>query len=230
MEDTLSELHFHKSCQTKVLKKISVFLSAYPGFIVFGQTFSKSYLEETYFKFSVFELYKLYIAIINILIYFTEVNPIISKELILQRASKIVYYWRGVTLFIDDVEEKFIIFGIEKKHSEKLEIKFSLSELHNFIKALKSTIVISLCLSEIENETIIAATKLEINVLKKFKNFDHTKEFVQKFLSEHNYNFEDSYKLTELVIYYYDIIILINKFSSMCQFEENICDQILSAK
>jgi len=236
MEESLGELHFNKSCQTKVLSKLSVFLSAFPGFIVFGQTYTKFYPKGTYFKFSVFEVYKLYIAIIKILTFLIEDEPIICEGLMLERdkSNKIVYYWRGIRLLIDGIEEKLVAFGIERKNEERVEIKMTLSELHNFIQCLKSTITICLCLNDIENDIIIAASALDIERIKKLKSFKERKDFVRYFLTQEtnsvDENFQDSFKLTELLIYYFDIIVLLSKLSSMSQYEENISEEILSAK
>jgi hypothetical protein len=236
MEESLSELHFNKSLQTKVLRKLSVFLSAYPGYIVFGQTYTKFYSQGRYFKFSVFELYKLYTAIIQILTYLTEEKPIITKGLILERdkSAKIVYYWRGISLVIDNIEEKFFAFGIENKNDQNEEIKMNLLEVHNFIQCLKSTITICLCLNNIESEIFLAASNLEINRIIKLKAYKERKNFVSNFLAEETSysqsDLQDSFKFTELLSYYFDIVILLNKLSSMSQFEEKICEQILSAK
>ncbi len=231
MEESLCELQFDKSCHTKVLKSSSLFLSAYPGFIVFGKTFTKSYPEKSYFKFSPFELYKLYISIIKILTFFTEENPQITNGIILERAKidKIIYFWSGRTLLIDEEEQKLVTFGIETKNSETLKISMTFSELHNFIKALKSTITISLCLNNIENELIFAATNLDINILQELKDYSKTKVFIDKFMKENHYA-ENQESFIQLILYYFEIIILLHKFSSMCKYEENILEQILSAK
>jgi hypothetical protein len=234
MEEILSELNFHLSCQTKALKCFSVFLSAYPGFIVFGKTFTNSYNKQNYFKFSVFEIYKLYIAIIQILNYLTEENPTVSKDVILERdqINKTIYYWRGVKLLINGQNKKFIFFGIEKEDSERNEIPMTLLEVHNFIKALKSSIIISLCLKNLENDLLICASNLEINTLKKLTENSERKLFVENFLKKYTdlSENEEIFKLTELILYYFEIILILHKFSSMCAFDENIFEEILSAK
>jgi hypothetical protein len=231
MDEILTELPFNKSCYTSVLKVFSVFISAYPGFIVFGKTLTKSYKEKSYFKFSPFELYKLYIAIIQILNFFTGENPQIKGGLILERnkSHKIVYFWDSAIFVIDGKEEKYVSFGIETKECVT-KIDMTLSELHNFIQALKSTILISLCLTNFENELIICASSLDLVNLKKLKNYGDTKDFVVKFMKKHNNYDDETFKFAQLIIYYFDIILLLHKFSSMCQFQENISEQILSAK
>jgi hypothetical protein len=232
MEETLSELSFKDSCLTAVLKSSSVFISAYPGFLVFGKTFTRSYSEKSYFKFSPFELYKLYISIIQILNFFTEDNPKITKGLILERnkSYKILYFWTSSILIVNDKEEKFVSFGIETEESFSIKIKMTLYELHNFITALKSTIIISLCLPTFENELMIAASNLDLSLLKKMKNYSETKEFVKAFMKQNNKENEEVFKFIQLIHYYHDIILIVHKFSSMCEFEENIGEQILTAK
>jgi hypothetical protein len=231
MEDSFCELKFNESLFTTVLKSFSVFLSAFPGFIVFGKTFTTSYPQNCYFKFSPFELYKLYIAIIQILNYFIEDTPKITRGIILERneTTRSVYFWNSTSLIINEKEEKVIFFGIENEDGIILKIKMSLPELHNFINALKSVISLSLCLTTLQNELIITASSLEISTLKKLKNYGDAKSFVEKFIQLNNIQTDEVFKFIQIIHYYFDIIVLIHKFSTMCQFEENICDQILSA-
>ncbi len=230
MEEKLSTLSFKNSSYTTVLKVFSVFMSAYPGYIVFGKTYTQSYQENSYFKFSPFEVYKLYIAIIQILKFFTEEDPQIKQALILERSKcfKIVYFWDSTILRINEKEEKFISFGIETEESIS-KINMTLVELHNFITALKSTVLISLCLTNFETEVLINASNLDLAALKKLNNYRDTKVFVNKYVKNNSDN-EDSFKLTQLIIYYYDIIIIIHKFTTMCQFQDNITEEILTAK
>jgi hypothetical protein len=228
MEETLCELSFDKSCHTKVLKANSVFLSAYPGFIVFGRTHSKSYPAKSYFKFSPFELYKLYLAIIKVLIFFTEENPQETKGLILERCHKIVYFWTGIKVLKDGINEKIVTLGIEKQ-DDIIKIPITLSELHNFITALKSTIIICLCLNNLENEIIKVVSNLEINTFLKLKDYKETKMFVEKFLQENKYENQETFRLIELIHYYFDIILVTNKLTSMSNFENNVIKEILSA-
>ncbi len=230
MEESLSELSFEKSCNTKVLKSKSVFLSAYPSYIVFGKTFSTVYEAKKYFKFYIFELYKLYIAIIKILNFFTEENPETLQGLILKRNFNIVYYWSGVTLNIDGKDEKFVLFNIETE-VQTFKLQMNLSELHNLIFALKSSIIISLCLSTQESEILTEASQIELKSILTLNSYNNTKHFVEQFKKKLNYgDDQETYKLTQLVLYYKDIIILMHKFTSMTNFNENIIEEILTAR
>ncbi len=228
IEETLSELHFNLSCHTKVLKAKSVFISAYPGFIVFGRAIQKFYPAQTYFKFSPFELHKLYVAIIKILTFFTEENPKEKQGVILRRSESITYFWIGVVLNVNGRNEKIVSFGIETECI--LKIQMNLSDLHNFITALKSTIVICLCLSTEESEIITAASNLDIDTLLKLKEYSEAKHFVVQFLKMNNYpENQETFKLIQLIHYYFDIIVLVHKFTSMSKFEKNVIEEILSA-
>ncbi len=229
MEESLNKLSFEKSCQTKVLRTKSVFLSAYPGFITFGKTCEKSYQAKSYFKFFPFELYKLYIAIINILKFLTSEETDLNGGLILKRSDTIAYFWNGVTLNIDGTNKKTVLFCIET--TENLEkISMTLSELHNFIIALKSTVIICLCLNTIENELLIQACNLEIDSLLKLKDYSAAKLFVEQFVKKNKYfENEEIFQLVQLIHYYFDLIVLVHKFISMSKFEENIIEKIMSA-
>jgi hypothetical protein len=227
-EETLSELSFEKSCNTKVLKAKSVFLSAYPGYIVFGKTLTTVYEAKNYFKFYVFELYKLYIAIIKILTFLTEENSETLQGLILKRNFNTVYYWSGITLNIDGKDEKFVVFNIETE-VKTIKLQMNISELHNLISALKSSIIICLCLSTQESEILSEASQIKVDLILKLKNYSDTKHFVEQFLKKYNYKeHQETYKLTQVVSYYTDIIILLHKFTSMSNFNENVFEEILS--
>jgi hypothetical protein len=229
IEESLNELSFHKSCQTKVLKTKSVFLSAYPGFITFGKTFEKSYLSQSYFKFFPFELYKLYIAIINILKFLTEDETASNGDLILKRSDTVAYFWKGVNLNVNGKNKKCVLFCIETTENV-VKISMTLSELHNFIIGLKSTIIICLCLNTIENELIIEACNQELDSVLKLKDYSKAKVFVEQFVKKNNnIKKEDCFQLAQLLTYYFDIIILVHKFISMSNFEENVIQNIISA-
>jgi hypothetical protein len=220
-EENLSELGFDKSCQTKVLLTNSVFLSAYPGFIVFGKTQRKSYETKNYFKFFPFELYKLYVAIIKILTFFTEEEPQLIQGLILQRSNNIVYFWTGITLVTNGKIEKLVSFCIETEENIS-KLQMTLSDLHNFISAMKSTIVICLCLNNNESEMMLAASDLSINLILKLKNYSDAKTFVQDFIQKNKIiDSNQTFQLIQLIHYYLEIIVIVHKFSSMSQFDKN---------
>jgi hypothetical protein len=231
MEECYGELTFEKSYLTNVLKVFSGFISAYSGFIVFGQTFAKSYRKNQYFKYSVFEIYKLYIAIIQILTFFTQEEPLITSGIILdkERPQKTVYYWKGVILTINGINTKIIILGSETEHSENnFKIEMSFSELHNFIRALKAIVPMCLCLNAKETEVICATSILKIDELKKLKKYEHAKVFVEQFLEDNTKN-QETFKFIQIIHYYFEVILVLNKLTSMSQFDENIFEEILSA-
>jgi hypothetical protein len=231
------DLHFSKSIQTKALKVTSVFISAFPGYIVFGKTCDKVYRKGSFFYFSVFEVYKLYLSFFKILSFFTSdtlEDEDEKKGLILEHDNLSVeesYYWYGLELTNSkNVTNKYIKFAIERKSSTICQIHMTLNDLQNFVKALKSSVLISLCLNDIENELIILASANSPEQILKLKSESEAKDFVLKFLSEKTEKTENASVIVfiQLLQYYNDILVLLNKLNSLCSLEENIGEKILN--
>ena len=108
----------------------------------------------------------------------------------------------------------------------------TLSDLQNFIKALKSSVLISLCLSDIENELIMYASSYSPDEILNLKKDTEAKELVLKFLSDNKEKNENTCLIifVQLLQYYNDILILLNKLNSLCTLEENIGEKILHLK
>jgi hypothetical protein len=232
------DLLFSKSLQTKALKTISSFISAFPGFIVFGKTSATVYKKGSYFKFSVFEVYKLYLSFFQILNFFTndDIDDCDRKGLILHRENlnnEEVYFWQGLEVtHSKNNNKKYIKFGIEKSTDTEVrsEIYMTLEDLPNFIKALKSSILICLCLNDIESELIIYASNQSPDEILNLRKKSDAKEFVLKFLIEQKYQKDNisTVTLIQVVQYYCDILILLNKLNSLSTFEEDIGKKILN--
>lgn len=64
----------------------------------------------------------------------------------------------------------------------------------------------------------------------KLKDYKEATIFVKKFLKENqNCENQETFRLIELIHYYFDIILVTNKLTSMSNFENDIIKEILSA-
>ena len=73
-------LKFCDSCLNLSLRQKDHFISAFPGKIVFGKCNPLGYTKKKYFEFKIFDLYKLYLAIFDIIKYFSG-ETILEKQL-----------------------------------------------------------------------------------------------------------------------------------------------------
>jgi hypothetical protein len=79
-----NEFLFSESCENFGLDIPFTFMSSYPGAVVFGKVNKDGYVKEKLFQFEVFECYKLYLAIVQILSFLTNPNEQTDKGLILE--------------------------------------------------------------------------------------------------------------------------------------------------
>ena len=141
---------FVESCLNLALNKSSHFISAYPTKIVFGKCSPTGYITSKFFQFELFELYRLYCAIFDIVKFFA-LNNRIEKQLVLSKFDQ-NYFLDTKVLCINGEEKKVGVFGIEQltEGSVVYELFFTDLELNNFIYALIKVIPSSLCLTSQE--------------------------------------------------------------------------------
>ena len=89
-------MNFEESCKTLALTHDSIFLSAFPGNIVFGEVNRTGYKEGKYFKFSFHQLFELYLGLINIIKFF--VSSIDDRGVIIKLNEDLSYCWLGKKL------------------------------------------------------------------------------------------------------------------------------------
>ena len=130
------------SCETFSLLKSPLFISAFPSFVIFGQTISNvKYEEKKCFKIHFSEAYK---WLLNFLCMGSFVmSDLDSAQANITEKDDEVYVWMGVTLIIKNEPKKVIKFIIEKQSIQIFETIFELEGSHD--KKLESSWNRTLC-------------------------------------------------------------------------------------
>jgi hypothetical protein len=148
------DLWIEKSCETYILKRVPFLISAFPGYLVFGQTDrGQKYEELSCLKFNFYEYSKLSDCITRSVIFIAEDNKDTNVIDICEN-QKVAYQWQGVLKTNDNLTEKYIKFIISNGLQSN-ELIFSLIEFNNLIRLIKRCILSSLCLKD-EEEVFIS--------------------------------------------------------------------------
>ncbi len=135
-----------------------------------------------------FEIYKLYLAIVNILNFLTGQNNELNKDLILTNESGDNYFWIGSNLVRNNELCIIIKFGIEKQDNIIFEVHFSLKNFQNFFFCFKKLMITSLCLKQIEIDFIQFVILLQIEKLSQIDNQKVATECVALFFKDSKNN------------------------------------------
>jgi hypothetical protein len=221
-----------ESCANLALEIPNTFMSAYPGFIVFGKVKLNAFEQNRFFKFGVFEVYKLYLAIVNILNFMTGQNDDLNKDLILTNENGDNYYWIGTNLMRNNKLCKIVKFGIEKQDTITYELHFTLNNFQNFFFCLKKLLITSLCLKQMHVDFIHFIIVLPIEKLAKIDDKKVAMECVDLFLKDSKNDGSEllsNQTFFDLLNYYEEIIIILNKLVSIQvpNYRKNIIKRIL---
>jgi hypothetical protein len=93
MENSNSkELSFSKSCQTISLKKSEIFMSSFPGKIVFGEPNFIGYSKSNSFQYKHVQFLDLYLSVLKIVHFFATTSNIDDKGSILSISENTIYF------------------------------------------------------------------------------------------------------------------------------------------
>ena len=219
-------MKFSRSCKTLALKQELMFISAFPGFLVFGEVDQIGYKDKKFFKFAFYQIFELYLALINVIKYFVLSNEVEHHQQgrIIKINEKLSYYWLGKLLKINNEDEKTVIFVIELNNEKSFQLLFTSEELNDFVKTLSEMILPCLCLKNLERELLENASKLMTSDIVSLNNRQNSKKFVQKFLQEqiedHDLILEPN--LTDTLLYYNEITLLLQKINTLINSEINL--------
>lgn len=200
------------SCKTLVLKQSDKFISAFPGKIIFGDVSQQNYKKYQYFMFAHFELYHLYLSLVEIIknIVLEETSEINKTDLIIKLSDDLSYFW------IIEIDTKNIQFLIKHEAIVHYKLTFSLDQLNDFIYSLSESILPCLCLKSVERDFLQFVSEQEIKILLNLRkenayfllnNFQHINKVKIDLICEPN--------MTDLVIYYIELIIIFKKIKSL---------------
>lgn len=219
---------FGESCLNLALNKSSHFISAYPTKIVFGKCSPTGYITSKFFQFELFELYKLYCAIFDIVNFFALSNRI-EKQLVLSKFDQ-NYYLDTKVLCINGEEKKVGVFGIEQLTQDNLfsvvyEFFITDIELNDFVYALIKVIPSSLCLNSQELLLFQKATKETTKEIISFRGEIKSKLYVKTFLKDLQQDTSSKvldvliYNLCTFLTYYCEIILIAHKIQTLFNIE-----------
>jgi hypothetical protein len=215
---------FGESCLNLALNKSLHFISAFPTKIVFRKCSRSGYIKSNCFQYQHFEFHKLYCAIFEIVKFFAE-TTILEKQLILSKNGQ-NYFLVGKILYINDIETKVAVFGIEQLMEDKdfsvvFEFFFTDLELNAFIFALIKIIPSSLCLTSQEQILFHKASQESSKIIISLKEQNNSKQFVTKFVKSSSQGVQDIsiYNLSTFLSYYCEIILIAHKIQTLLNSE-----------
>ena len=161
-----------KSFLTFSLNIDYLFISAYPGFIVFGEVKSNSYEAFKYFHISQSELFLFYENIVKIVSFLG--NKTISEDqsvFLCKTNNDVTYCWKGSEVILGNNMVKIIKLCIEIQTNDVLfEISMSCDQFNYFLTTFNSMITPSLCLKPIEKYIFRKAVNSSIDKILSFQS------------------------------------------------------------
>ena len=204
------EVRFSNSSKTIALKQDNLFISAFPGYIVFGKVCPVGFCERKYFKFSFYQVFELYAALVSVIKFKVNENAFNDKGLILVIKDE-VYFWSGSKVVNNGNENKTIKFGIEFKSEIIFELEFDSDDnFNNFINAVTKTLLPCLCLNQLEREVFEFVSDQSLSILITLNNLQTSKNLLKDFQEKNNLQIDSLTEpnIREHLIYYNEIIIL----------------------
>jgi hypothetical protein len=206
------ELSFSKSCQTISLKKSEIFMSSFPGKIVFGEPTFIGYSKSNSFQYKHIQFLDLYLSLLKIVHFFASTSNIDDKGSILIISENTIYFWSGKIFENRKVIEKVVKLGIEFDSNIIYEIIFNAEQFNEFVYIFAQLMLSCLCLKSFEKQFLEdIANKTPITKLITLTDKRKIKKVIQ------NEKIDDIIKenLIDLLLYYNELIILFKKIQSL---------------
>jgi len=215
-------------CETFALDAPLCFIGSFPGVIVFGKVSKIAFIEEKCFKFTIFELYKLYLSIVNILAFYTNTKD--SDQALIHTSNNDNYFWSGRVVETNGKKHKIVKFGIEKNDNVIMDICFTLKQFQHFFFTLEKVIISSMCLQE-KNEQLFVEFIMKISS-QSIQNMDKMEELLkaaETYLKEKNVVDSQLQHFFNIIIYYHEVLIMLVKLKSlqMPNFRRSVVQQII---
>lgn len=183
---------------TFCLKFKNIFLSAFPGKIVIGKVVHNHFLENS-LEFYLRDLSQLYFSIINI---FKNLEKDSVKEIILKKSK--TYFWH--------IHQSTITIGAETTNVV-FEVTFlTIEEFSEFVDVLQKCILPCLCLPIAQRNILDTMANLPTEDIVLFKERENLVNFIKTNVDLTEIQRKDA---EEIVFYYFEEIIIIQKLRSM---------------
>lgn len=210
--------YLEESCLTYALKKEYCFISAYPGFILFGKVLSTYYDE--FLQFNHFELSYLYEVIISI-VTFLATNEILEEKNIILKKDKngqsVTYFWKGITLTDEEQNsKKHIIFGSENNCGDcTFQIILNLEEFNFLLFCLSDIFISCLCLKPIEKYFFKRALNESTETIISFQDQPKILGFINNGLENYCALTINKENLIDVLTHYNGYILMLQKIKSL---------------
>jgi hypothetical protein len=210
------EFSFLDTCQTVCLKKSDVFLSSFPGKIVFGEPSSTGFSKLRSFQFKHHEFFNLYLALVQIVQFFANNENTEEKGPILIQDEKIVYFWCGKNVLQGNDVKKIVKFGIECDFNIVFEVILDSEQFNELVSVFSKLMFSCLCLKSFEKEFLENLTnELTITNLVELQAKENQKSILKKTKLNKIVNSINEQNLLDLVLYYNEFLILFKKIKSL---------------
>ena len=216
MEENTDSLKFSESCLSIASTNSDIFISSFPGKIVFGKVDIVGFKKLKYFLFEHYNFVKLYVALVNIVKFFSTPSVDDDKSLILSN-EEVIYFWTGKELFQDKKKTKVIKFGIEYSSDIVFEILLNIEELNDLVFCISRVMLSCFCLKPLERDFLHRASKETITNIMDLNEVKRCKSFLIKFKKEENISIDliVENNLIDLLIYYNETIVIYRKIQSL---------------
>lgn len=218
---SFEDLQIANSCESYILRKVPLLISAFPGFLVFGETIcGQTYNKLKCLKFNFFDYSVLSDCISKCLEFVTEDKHQTERLAIIKK--EVTYFWQGFSKTIDNNTEKNIRFIISSASHES-EINFSLIEFNNLIFLLKRCLLSSLCLKDEEETFVLELIIKDAEFIMSCKNTPLIAyEFLEKYLSSRCMVLTKKASFIELLRYHNESFLVLKKLHQICVPEDSL--------
>jgi hypothetical protein len=210
-----------KSFLTLSLNIDFLFISAFPGFLVFGEVESSSYVAFKYFHLSHSELFVFYENIVQILSFLGNKSLTEDQSTIFCKDNNnLTYLWKGTQEISGN---KLIKLYIEiNSNNIVFEISLSCDQFNHFLTTLKIMAIASLSLKPVEKYVFKKAISASIEQILSFQMYPKCREFLVNILKDENVIYEISSiiieNLVDLLMHYNATILVIHKIEQFLIF------------
>jgi hypothetical protein len=210
------ELNFSKSCQTISLKKSDIFMSSFPGKIVFGEPNFIGYDKSNSFQYKHIQFLDLYLSLLKIVNFFATASNIDDKGQILTCSENTIYFWSGKIFEKSKVTQKVVKLGKEYDSNITYELILDAEQFNEFVYIFAKLMFSCLCLKSFERQFLedfvneIPITKLITLTDKRMIN-----QVIQNKKQKQKIDDVIEQNLIELLLYYHELIILFKKIQSL---------------
>jgi len=213
-------MKFADSCQTLSLKTSDIFISSFPGKIVFGEPNSLGYSNLQSFQYKHHQFLNLYLSFVNIVQFFASNSNNTEKGLILTHSENTIYFWSGKSVVQENVNKRVIKFGIDVSDSIIFEIILNSEQFNELVYTFSSLMLSCLCLKSFERNFIEhISEELSLIKLLSLKNKKVSNKVLKELIKEKNIDSVNESNILQLIIYYNELIILHKKMKSMYNLE-----------